>query len=371
MSLLRIAGPVLIITLGLLAAGCSSPEEAEGRSERRGADRAVKVITEPVSFDFILQKFEAVGTARAQRSAEIFSETSGEVTSVGFTSGQFVNRGDVLVQLENRSERLNVRRAEVQVRDAEQLINRYERIDVPEAISESQIDEARTALEAARIDLELAEDELSDRQVLAPFSGYVGLTEIDPGARLTEQTLITRLDDRERLFIDFDAPEQVFGTLGAGDTLTIEPFSLASGPVSVIIDVVDSGIEAQTRSFTVRAILDNQNDLYRPGMSFRVGFEREGERLPILPEAALLYGGDGAYIWTVEAERAVRTPVDVASRIAGNVLVRGRLSENTLVIVEGVQKVREGSFIEPSKADRTTSPQNSRRAPSKAESISQ
>lgn len=82
MSLLRIAGPVLIITLGLLAAGCSSPEEAEGRSERRGADRAVKVITEPVSFDFILQKFEAVGTARAQRSAEIFSETSGEVTSV-------------------------------------------------------------------------------------------------------------------------------------------------------------------------------------------------------------------------------------------------------------------------------------------------
>ena len=335
----------LLGVVSLSVSACSSGEQADGAGQPAEGESAIRVVAEPVTFDFIRNQYQAVGTARAQLSAEIFPETAGEVERVGFTSGQFVERGDLLVQLENRSERLAVQRAEVDVRDAEQLIDRYERIDVPEAISDSQIDVARTALDAARIDLDLAKDALSARRVLAPFSGHVGLSDIDPGARLTQQTVITRLDDRSRLFIDFNAPEQVFGTLGPGDELEIEPFSLASGPVNVTVDVVDSGIDPQTRSFTVRAVLDNEDDIYRPGMSFRVDFERLGERLPSLPEAALLYGGDGAYVWTVESGRAVRTPVDVASRVAGEVLLRGDISENTMIVTEGVQKVREGSEL--------------------------
>lgn len=348
-----------LILLGLFSSGvvaCSGQDETGASSGQSFGETATRVVAGPVSFDFIRNQYQAVGTARAQLSADIYPETAGEVRRVGFTSGEYVEQGDLLIQLEDRGERLAVQRAEVAVRDAEQLIDRYERIDVPEAISESQIDVARTALDAARIDLELAKDELSDRRVLAPFSGHVGLTEIDPGARVTQQTVITRLDDRSRLFVDFDAPEQVFGTLGPGDPLSIEPFSLASGPVDVVVDVVDSGVDPQTRSFTVRAILDNQDDIYRPGMSFRVAFERLGERLPTLPEAALLYGGDGAYVWTVEDGRAVRTPVDVASRVAGEVLIRGDISEGTLIVTEGVQKVREGGelSIEGSVATRSS-----------------
>jgi membrane fusion protein (multidrug efflux system) len=336
------------LVIAMLAA-CSS-EQAGGAPQRGGGpdrgERAVNVIAQPLAYATSRNRVQSVGNARAKLSAEIFPETAGEVTTVNFTVGSRVNRGQVLVRLDGRQQRLAVQRAEVAVRDAEQLLDRYERIDVPGAISESQIDTARTALEAAKIDLDLAKAALEDRTVRAPFTGYAGLSNIDPGARVTSQTRITQLDDRSELFIDFDAPEQVFGGLLPGDTLELEPFSSPGTTVAAIVDAIDTSINATTRTFLIRTRAENQEDTLRPGMSFRVTFDLPGASFPTVPEASILWGGDGAYIWTVADSRVVRTPVDIVSRDEGRVLVRGDLSDDALVIIEGVQKVRPGSLVQ-------------------------
>lgn len=326
--------------------GCDSATES-GQNWRQGRpEAAIKVIVQPVAFEADVSRVQAVGTSRAKASAEIFPEVNGEVVSVNFTAGSSIERGQVLIRLESRAEELAVRRAEVAVRDAEQLLDRYERIDVPGAISDSQIDTARTALDAAKIDLDLARNTLADRTVRAPFSGYTGLSDIDAGARVTPQTQITRLDDRSELFVDFSAPEQVFGGVEPGDILQMEPFAAQGQFVAATVQAIDSGIEPTTRSFTVRASIDNSEDLLRPGMSFRVNFDLPGQTYPTVPETSILWGGDGAYIWTVVDDVVVRTPVDVVARNDGRVLVRGDIPEATEVIVEGVQKVRPGSRVE-------------------------
>lgn len=328
----------------LMLAACSA---TDSRGERPGAEQtATKVIVETVEFASDLDKFETVGTARAIASADIFPEVSGEVTAVLFKPGQRVTKGQTLLRFEERTEKLDVRRAEVAVRDAEQLLDRYDRIDVPGAISDSQVDVAKTALEAARIDLELAQDRQMQRKVVAPFSGYVGLSDIDAGARIGPQTQITRLDDRSSLLVDFSVPEQVFGALNPGDEISIRPFALAGEAVTANIGFIDSGVDPVTRSFIVRAVVDNTEDRMRPGMSFRIEFSQDGERLPKVPEAAISYGGDGPYIWAVEEGKAVRKSIDVVSRKQGSVLIRGDFSETTLIVVEGVQKVREGSALD-------------------------
>jgi len=350
---------VLIGALALAACG-GSGEEASGGWGQGRAERAVRVVAEPVSFEADTRRVQAVGTARAKSSAEIFPEVSGEVVAVNFSAGTPVKRGQVLVRLESRAEELAVRRAEVAVRDAEQLIDRYERIEVPGAISDSQVDTARTALEAAKIDLELARNSLSERTVRAPFAGYTGISDIDPGARVTPQTRITRLDDRSTLFVDFSASEQVFGGLSPGDVLRMEPFATPDKGVEAVIEAIDSGIDPATRSFIVRASIDNSDDALRPGMSFRVNFDLPGETYPAVPETSILYGGDGAYVWTVLDDKARRTDVDVVARKEGRVLVRGDITPETRVVIEGVQKVRSGSRVEieapspePSVAPRT------------------
>ncbi len=337
-----------LLVLGVLTlAGCGGADDQSSGERGPGrAERAVRVVAEPVNFEADINRVQAVGTARARLSAEIFPEVSGEVVAVNFAAGTPVKRDQILLRLEARAEELSVRRAEVAVRDAEQLIDRYERIKVPGAISDSQVDTARTALEAAKIDLELARNSLSERKVRAPFAGFTGISNIDPGARVTPQAQITRLDDRSTLFVDFSAPEQVFGRLAPGDLLRMEPFAAPGQDVEAVVEAIDSGIDPTTRSFIVRASIDNGDDALRPGMSFRVNFDLPGETYPAVPETSILYGGDGAYIWALVDDRVQRTDVDVVARKEGRVLVRGDITAETRVVIEGVQKVRSGSRVE-------------------------
>lgn len=335
----------LALLLGaVLPAACTPTEAPQGSGER--AERAVAVIAAPIVFENDIERIEAVGTARAKQSATVFPESAGEVTRIGFAAGDYVQAGAVLARLDQKAEELAVARARVSVRDAEQLLSRYQRIDVPGAISDSQIDAARTALDAAQIELELAELALSERSVRAPFAGFVGLSDIDRGARITTNTEITRLDDRTSLYVDFSAPEEVFGGVSIGDNLPLQPFAGESDIVTGTITAIDSRIDDTRRSFTIRAEIDNETDALRPGMSFRVAFELPGNAYPSIPEEAISWGGDGAYIWVVRNQQAERLPISLISRREGSVLADAKLEEGELIVVEGVQKVRQGTKVD-------------------------
>tara|TARA_R100000365_G_C2748692_1_gene81340 strand:+ start:1428 stop:2567 length:1140 start_codon:yes stop_codon:yes gene_type:complete len=328
----------------LLVTACGGSIEAE-QPAARGAEHSVRIIAEPVRLTNEAAKVEAVGTARAERAATIFPETSGLVTSVNFVSGQYVEKGAVLAQLDNVQQRLAVAKAEIALKDAQQLLERYQRIDVPGAVSTSQIDAAKTAVEAAKVDLDVAKELLADRVVRAPFSGYVGFTDIDAGARVTQSTEITRIDDRDVLFVDFSLPEQLFGQIETGSILHVDPFASVDARVEAEVTVVGSRINVEQRSFTVRAAIDNSADVLRPGMSFRVSFDVAGDAYPEVPEASIVWGGDGPYLWAVEDGKAKRMPVTIINRKEGRVLVRADLQEGDLIIAEGVQKVRDGTPV--------------------------
>lgn len=330
-------------TLWLAACDADTVSPESARQER--AARAVEIVPHTVAFRADRTRIEAVGTARARRAAVIFPETGGEVTEVAFEAGDRVRTGDTLVTLDDREERLALARARVAVRDAELQLERFTKLEAPSAIARSQVDDARIALENARIDQRLAEVALADRTVRAPFDGYVGLTDIDPGARITPATEITRLDDRAVLYVDFDAPEQVFGRIAVGDTIAMTPFSDPDRAVDAAVERVDSRIDTDTRTFTVRARVDNPADAFRPGMSFQVNFELPGRRYPAIPEAAIVWGGDGAYLWAVRDGTATRVPLTIISRQDGLVLVRAPLAEGSSIVAEGVQKVREGTAV--------------------------
>ncbi len=91
-----------------------------------------------------------------------------------------------------------------------------------------------------------------------------------------------------------------------------------------------------------RARVDNAADLLRPGMSFRVTADVQGERYAVVAETAVLWGADGAYLWSIIDGKATRTPVQVIQRREGRVLVDGELHAGDIVVVEGTQSMREG-----------------------------
>jgi RND family efflux transporter MFP subunit len=265
---------------------------------------------------------------------------------VRFSPGAFVREGQALVELDARQERLALKLAEVRVAEAEQLLARYRRIEDTGALSESQIEAGETALAAAQIERDQAAVALALRTIRAPFSGHISFSDIDIGDSVTPQTVIAQLDQRARLFVDFAAPETVFNRLEEGQTVDVSAFSDPETTIKARIAAVDSAIEQEQRSFQVRTVIDNSNDRYRPGMSFSVRFVDSGELRPSVPEAAVVWDGDGSAVFTVRDGEAERTPVTISSRRQGTVLLDGKIGRQTLVITEGVQKVRAGQSVE-------------------------
>ena len=320
------------------AAACA---EAEPERERD----PVPVVAEDIRVLPETLEIEAIGSARAAVSAEIYPETAGRVTRVLFEAGDFVRDGAPLLQLDARAERLAVEAARVQVREADQLLSRYRRIEDTGALSASQIEAGETALASARVALQQAQTDLADRTVRAPFSGHVGLTEIDPGDRVNDATPIAQIDQRGTLYVDFPAPEAVFNALSPGQVVQVTPFSDGSRTIDARVVTTDSRISQDSRDFIVRAAIPNEGDRLRPGMSFRVVFERQGEPRPVVPEQAIVWGGEGSHVFVVRDRKAVRVPVTITARREGLVFVDGAIRRGDRVIVEGVQKVRDRQDI--------------------------
>lgn len=306
---------------------------------------APKVITEPVRLTRERTVVQAVGTGEAVRSATLYPATSGEVVAIHITPDARVAAGDVLLELDHRAEELAVELAQVRLDDASRLLQRYEKTRGSGAVSESTIDEARVALETARIELQQAEVALEDRRIVAPFSGWVDRAAVDIGDRIGPDDAVTTLDDRSALRVRFSVPERFLDSLSVGQTVRLGPG--LSRDQSVTGEIIDIGsrIDPATRSVEVRALVDNSADRLRPGMSFSVSIELLGETYALVPEIAVQWGGDGPFVWVIRDGVAARVSVAIIQRDEGYTMIDGPLEDGEPVVVEGIQRMREGIAV--------------------------
>ena len=309
-------------------------------------DRQAKlVVTKPIEFINETRKVEAVGSAEALRSIVLFSPVADEVVEINFTPGQYVEKGKVLLRLDDRRQKTALKRAKLTLEDAQRTVERLTSSYQQGAVPVSELDLAKTQRDLAEVALEEAQADYEDRHIVAPFDGVVGITDVEVGDRINEQTIITTLDKRNKLFVNFKAPESALPVLLNAPSVTLEPWSDKGTSVSAEIAQIDSRINETDRTLRARALLDNSADKFRPGMSFRVALSIEGDRYAAIPEAALLWGATGAYIWLAENGKAKKVDVSVHQRLRGIILVSGDLNEGDSLIAEGVQRLRNGQAI--------------------------
>lgn len=345
----RMAALVCVTVMGtLVTAGCSdrannSYNGAEGFRQRNSV---TNVVTEAIAEQPLIETIQAVGTARAVHSVVLYPEAAGIVRAVYLNANTWVDAGDTLLELDNRDERLAVELAEVQLADAERLVRRYKQVNLETTnLPESQIDAAIATADTARITLDQARVTLDRRFIRAPFAGVVGITEIDSGDRIDTSTQVTTLDDRSQLLVNFVVPEVYVGKILPGTAVDVRLWDRADQPLSGKIIAVDSRIDPTSRGFTARASIDNTSDAYRPGMAFEISVRAERGAFKAVPDVAVQWGADGAYIWTSMDGKAVRQDVQLVKRIAGEILIEADIPLGTRVVTEGVQAVRAGATL--------------------------
>lgn len=341
-----IAALLVLLVLALLAwwwLGAEQQVQAPQSSASDNARTPVVIAETQVARDNVT--LEVVGSGIAAASVTVFPAVSGEVERVLFTAGQQVKKDQLLVKLVDRDEQLAVKLAQTRLDGARQLLNRYQRAQGSGAVSENVLDEARIAFRQAEIELAQAREQLRYRSIRAPFAGVVGIAQVDPGDRVGTDTALVTLDDRNSLSVAFQIPEPFLARLQRGQKLALTTVAFAEREFAGQLAHIDSRIDAQTRTVTVRATVPNDEDLLRPGMSFRIRLPLTGEDLLRVPELAVQWAREGAHVWIIRDEKSVRVPVQVVRRMEGSVLVKGDMQAGEAVVIEGVQRLRPGRLV--------------------------
>jgi len=311
----------------------------------RKSSRAVPVLVEAALLADDKQVVRAIGTSEARRSAMIHAATAGEVMKINFIAGQRIAKGTVLLRLDDKHQRLAVRLADVEIKEAKRQLNRLERLASSGAASTARLETAQTVLESANLRLDQARAELHDRAVHAPFDGVVGLTEIDVGDRITVDTPITTLDDRAFIQVAFNLPEEFAPRLAIGSLVMVRPRTMSGRELAGSVAATGSRIDPRTRTLRVKAEIANPDDTLRPGTSCEVRLSFVGRAFPSVREVAVLWSRDGAYVWRVEGERVKKVFVKIVRRDGGRILLDGPLKAGDLIVVEGVQGLRQGRRV--------------------------
>ena len=346
-------GPLLAkanIAAHLSAGGRVLSQNAEDTAQEKTLG-AVPVIVEAVgeANDEVL--IEAIGTARALRSVTLFPDADGEVVDVPVTAGEAVAEDQTVMRLDDDNALLAVAVAETRVAEAESALDRASQLLRANILARANVRDAEIVVERSKLELQQAEEALADRTLKAPFAGIVGIPKVEVGDRVTTESEIVTLDDRSTLWVEFELAERYLQRLSLGMAVTARTPSFPNRHVDGRVEKIDSRVDPLSRTVLVRAAFRNDEDVLRPGMSFFVTLLLPGPQLASVPELALQWEAGESYLWRIVGGLAERVEVTARRRFNNRVLIEGDIRPGELVVVEGVQRLRDGRPVTISAAE--------------------
>lgn len=310
----------------------------------RGGD-TLAVTVAPVSQELLEDRVTTTGTLLPWESIEVRAEVAGRVVAINFSEGGFVRRGQTLVSLDTDVLRAQIEGARSRRDFATVQAARYRELFEIGGLSRQELDQAES--EARVLDAELAQlaAEVRRRQVVAPFSGEIGLRQISVGAYVAPGDPIATLRITGQLRLEFTVPERYLGQIREGEPVRFRVPGQEDDFVATIY-ATEPAVDQATRAFTVRAQARNPGGVLKPGAFAEVALvlDEIPEAL-LIPTASVITGADSTTVFVVRDGKAVPVAVTTGVRTADRVQVTSGLSAGDVVLTSGLNQVRPGQAI--------------------------
>jgi len=325
-------------------------------AQDRDPGTPVQVAVTEVGASEFVNKVEALGTTRANETADITSSVTEKVVEIRFDDGQRVAAGDVLVVLDSSEEQADLEAARAVLEERRLAYERAKQLERRKFTATAQLEERRAALRQAEAEIEAIQARLDDRVIRAPFDAIVGLRNISVGALVEPGDRITTLDDISVIKLDFNVPSTHLATLIPGLSITVRTAAFDDRAFGGTVSGVDSRIDPVTRSIVARAIIPNPDGALRPGLLMTVQLLKNPRTSLVVPEEALVPRGRVNTVYVVdEAAGGIveARPVEIGARRSGEVEILGGLQAGEKVITHGTMRVRPGQQVEAMMLDGT------------------
>jgi len=363
----------VVVFLGLLivlgAAGCQRDAGAGIEGQENGADgkssstweqqgtptgedaRAVQTVT--ISRGSLNGSIVAIGLVEGIREVEVASETQGTIVSVLPQLGERVERGDVLVGLDDSIEKLTYEQATAQLESARLELSATENLYERGSASKVALARSRAAARGAAAAAARALKAYRDRTITAPISGYIASLDnrIAAGNYLSAGQRVVRIVDTRSLKSEVSVSEHEVRHITTESRAEVELADCGDGPLPARVAAIAAGADSRTGSFTVIVSWENScGEAVKSGMSVTVRIlpQEARETLLVPVQALLTRQGETSVLVVENGNRVSLRRVEVGKRLGNRAEVISGLSEGEEVVISGLSNLTDGDSVTPS-----------------------
>jgi membrane fusion protein (multidrug efflux system) len=300
---------------------------------------------------------QVIGTTAAIQGVTVSADLPGTVDKINFESGKAVNAGDVLVDLDTRQERAQLAAAQADWNLAHINYERQQKLVEQGVVARTEFDNAQAQEKSTQAHVGEIKATIERKTIRAPFSGILGIRQINLGQYLAAGQAIVSLQALNPIYVNFGVPQQESAQMQVGRVLHVTSDNLPGAQFTGRVTAVDSVINETTRNIQVQATMSNPGGKVRPGMFVQVDVGLGGSRQVVeLPATAINYApyGDSVFVVTdiqdpksKKTYRGVRQQfVKVEGSRGDQVGVVSGVNPGEEVVSSGVFKLRNGAAVE-------------------------
>jgi len=311
---------------------------------------------------------EIPANVKALQEVELRAQVSGYITGIYFKEGDQVKKGQKLYTIDQQQTQANYQQAlanlsvqEANLAKAEKDVERYRELDKKDAIAKQQVDYAEATYEAAVKQVEAARAMVSSSQtnvrystIVAPFDGTIGISQVRLGASVSPgQTLLNTVSSNDPIGVDIAVDQREIlrfsQLLNSSAAETDSVFQLVLGgeiyPHFGTLSFIDRAVDPQTGTIKMRIEFPNPEHVLRPGMSATLRVASYAENAITVPFKSLTELLGEFLVYVVQDDKVSQQKVAKGRQIGMDVIIESGLKSGQTIVVEGVQKLREGSTI--------------------------
>ena len=301
---------------------------------------------------------EATGETESIQGVEVSAQIEGIVTKINFKSGSMVKQGDVLFEIEHSDLEAKLHKAEANVEIAKLTYDRQHKLYQNQAASEQESDETYAKYQDAIGEKELIEADISYHIIRAPFSGKIGVRQIDLGEYFHAGSAAVTLNQLTPLYVNFYITESDMAKVYLGQKVKMQSTAFPKMDFKGEVTSINPKLDKETRSLLVQATLPNNDDkhLLLPGMLTSVDLLiPQKNKVLVIPASAINYTLYGDTVFKLEKSNkkhngkavyiAHKIPIIVGAKRGLTVEVLSGLSEKDIVATSGQLKLNNLSKV--------------------------
>ena len=304
-------------------------------------------IAEEMEWENVLT---AVGTLRAFQGITVSSEVPGTLSSIHFESGEEVEKGQLLFELDTSTEQAQLESARASAELAEVNLRRARELRASRSIAQSELDTAEARAKEAQAALEQLRATLEKKRIRAPFNGRLGIRQADLGEYLNAGAPVVTLQSVHPIYVDFSLPQQELSKIDDGYRLRLNMDTFPGREFEGVVQAIDPALDLSNRMFRARGLVGNEERLLRPGMFVNVNIvQPETTSVVAVPGTAVYYQAFGNTVFVVkdgDGGKVVEQRFVELGRTKGDYVTIARgISPGEEVVTTGAFKLSNGGSV--------------------------